>query len=77
MKNVLQKLAHAPAVPPTKVLRSKSFLPDAVLVMPSVSFLNRIATETLELIAAKYPPNKSVFVYEHVLFLFPKLRPAL
>jgi hypothetical protein len=59
----LQKLAHAPADPPTKVLRSKSFLPDAVLVMPSVSFLKSIATETLEPIAAKYPPNKSLLVY--------------
>jgi hypothetical protein len=45
--------------------------------MPSVSFLKRIATETLELIAAIYPPSKSVLVYVQVLFLFPKLRPAL
>jgi hypothetical protein len=42
-----------------------------------VSFLKRIATETLEPIAAMYPPNKSVFVYAQVLFLFPKLSPAL
>ena len=73
----MKKLAHAPAVPPTNVLSNKSFLPDAVLVMPSVSFLKRIATETLEPIAAKYPPNKSVFVYEQVLFLLPKFKPAL
>ena len=77
IKNVLQKLAHAPAVPPTKVLRIKSFFPEAVFVIPPVSFLKRIATETLEPIAAMYPPNKSVFVYEQVLFLFPKFSPAL
>ena len=77
IKNVLQKLAHAPAVPPTKVFNSKSFLPEAVFVIPSVIFLKKIATETLEPIAAIYPPNKSVFVYVQVLFLFPKLSPAL
>ncbi len=74
---MLQKLAHAPADPPTNVFSNKSFLPEAVLVMPSVSFLKRIATETLELIAAIYPPSKSVLVYVQVLFLFPKLSPAL
>jgi len=53
MKNVLQKLAQAPAVPPTNVFNKRSFLPEAVLVIPSVSFLSKIATDTLELIAAK------------------------
>lgn len=63
MKYVLQKLAQAPAVPPTIVFKRRSFFPVAVFVIPAVNFLNVIATDKEDPTAAQYPLNKSISVY--------------
>lgn len=77
MKEVLQKLAQAPAVAETKVLIIISFLPVAPLIIGSVIFLRPAPTKIAEVTAAAYPPAISVLVYLHVLFLLPKFNPAL
>jgi hypothetical protein len=77
MKNVLQKFAHEPAADPTIVFKSNSLLPVAPAAIPLVKYLNRIAIDTLEDNAVKYPPKRSLFVYWQELFLFAKFRPAL
>lgn len=55
----MQKLAHAPAVPPTKQLSSKSFFPVAVLTKGAVIYLSGSATPIDDPTAAQYPLNKS------------------
>jgi hypothetical protein len=77
MNAVLQKLAVPPAKADTAVFISRSFFPDAVAASGAVAL--RIPTLTIiaEETAARYPPPISAFVYLHVLFLFPKFKPAL
>jgi len=53
------KLAVPPAKPPIRALRTRSFLPDADLVMPEVKALRVRPTTTEELAAAAYPYKMS------------------
>ena len=56
---VLQKLAAAPADPPTKAFSKRSLVPVERFVTPAVKNLRVKATLTLELIAAQYPLKRS------------------
>lgn len=69
MNDVLTKLAAELAVAATKVFKTKSLLPEAVLSNGSVSFLRPKPTTTADDTAAAYPPAISEFVYLHELFL--------
>ena len=53
IKNVLQKLAKAPAPVPTKVFNNKTLLPVTFYAIPRVMYLRISAIDRLELSAAK------------------------
>ena len=77
MNAVLQKLAVPPATADTAVFIKRSFFPDAVAASGAVALRIPTLTMIAEETAARYPPPISAFVYLHVLFLFPKFKPAL